>query len=67
MGKKARIKAALDIAFNHGGTNEAHHLGWVKDQMVRALTGDEYEQWVNERKSGKDGSDSYVWDEGIAP
>jgi hypothetical protein len=53
-----RVSKALLIAKEaiHEGD---HHRMWVIDQMVRALTGDQYNQWV---KSLDD-----EWDEGIAP
>jgi len=58
---------ALDIALNFGGIDGAHHKAWVIDQVVRALTGDEYEQIIKDAKAGEDGPDTYMWDEGIAP
>lgn len=55
---------ALDIAHRHGGTDGAQHKAWVLDQMVRALTGPGYAQWVSAHKAGEDGPDTYTWDEG---
>lgn len=49
-----RTQAALEIAARHGGTEEYHHQGWVVDQMVRALTGDKYEDWIKEVEQGLD-------------
>lgn len=43
-----RIQDALEVARRHGGHDGAHHKDWVIDQMVRALTGDQYEAWVAE-------------------
>jgi hypothetical protein len=60
-------EAALDIAFQYGGIDGAHHKTWVIDQMVRALTGDGYEQWVINARDGEDGPETYDWDEGITP
>jgi hypothetical protein len=40
---------------------------WVLDQVVRILTGDDYEQWVTDAKDGEDGPNTYDWDEGIPP
>lgn len=61
------VARALEIAFRSGGTEEAHHKAWVIDQMVRALTGDGYAEWVRMRKDGEDGPETYGWDEGIPP
>jgi len=60
-------KKALDIAIRYGGINGDHHKAWVIDQIVRALTGDDYERVVAEACAGEDGPDTYTWDEGIAP
>lgn len=56
------IQAALAIAPD-GIFDGAHHKMWVIDQMVRALTGDDYEQWVSDFE--QDGQ--FEWDVGIAP
>lgn len=62
-----RIEVALDLAMRYGGIDGAHHKTWVIDQMVRALTGTDYANWVQESKVGEDGPNTYTWDEGIAP
>jgi hypothetical protein len=62
-----RIAAALDLIRSYGGIDGAHHKDWVLDQVVRALTGDGYAEWVRETKAGEDGPDTYNYDEGIAP
>ncbi len=67
MTPEQRIKQALDVAMRSGGVDGAHHKAWVIDQMVRALTWDGYEAWVNEHNAGEDGPETYAWDEGIAP
>jgi hypothetical protein len=71
------IAAALDIAFGYGMIDGEHHKMWVIDQMVRALLGEEYAEWVREhnegaewireQNEGADGPDTFVWDEGIPP
>ncbi len=50
MTSDERIKEALEIAFRHGGTDGEHHKQWVIDQMVRALTGPDYSEWVRKRR-----------------
>lgn len=62
-----RIEIALSFASQYGGIDGDHHKTWVIDQMVRALTGDDYQAWLKEQKAGEDGPDTYSWDEGIAP
>lgn len=70
MDPEARIQAALDIAMRYGGIDGLHHKTWVLDQIVRALTQEQYPEWVAEHNRGEDGEegpDIYSWDEGIPP
>jgi len=64
---QTQLGDALHVAHQFGGIEGDHHRAWVIDQMVRALTGDDYEEWVREHRAGEDGPDTYSWDEGIAP
>jgi hypothetical protein len=38
---------ALDLAFSYGQIDGSHHKTWTIDQMVRALTGENYEKFIN--------------------
>lgn len=58
---------ALTMAFQYGGYDGGHHKMWVIDQMVRALTGEKYEEFVKHAMQGEDGPETYSWDTGIAP
>lgn len=70
--EQTRIKKALDIAFNYGQVEGAHHKAWVIDQIVRALTGcamestgedsKEYAKFIREY-CGDD--TEYEWDTGL--
>ncbi len=62
-----RIADALDTITQYGGIDGAHHKQWTLDQVVRALTGEGYNDWVTAYKSGEDGPETYDWEEGIAP
>jgi hypothetical protein len=62
-----RITLATDLALEFGQIDGDHHKAWVIDQMLRALTGDRYEQVITEWCEGEDGPETYSWDEGIAP
>lgn len=64
---KPNVEKALDLALNYGSIDGDHHKTWVIDQMVRALTGDSYDNWVAQHNDGEDGPNTYAWDEGIAP
>ena len=70
-GKAARltkqIQEALAVAAEDGQTDGDHHKLWVIDQMVRALTGNEYAEWVTRYQDGEDGPETYCWETGIAP
>ncbi len=63
---RSRIKA-LRIAELYGQIEGEHHKIWVIDQMVRAMTGDDYEAFVAAVCDGDCGPDTYTWDTGIAP
>jgi hypothetical protein len=64
--QQRRIKGALK-ALEDGQIDGADHKAWTIDQAVRALTGDNYAQWVVDFCAGEDGPETYTWDEGIAP
>ncbi len=65
--QQQRITKALETAASYGDIDGAHHKEWLIDQMVRALTGPDYAEWVRGVRDGDDGSDTYAWGEGIAP
>lgn len=72
--KTDKINRALNIIEQCGGIDGAHHKMWVMAQVTRRLMGSiegeatvEYLEWVKTMKNGKDGLDTYDWDEGIAP
>lgn len=63
-----KIEKALDIAFQYSQIDGAHHKAWSIDQMVRALTGDNYNQWVKDYEYNEDDpDDGWEWDTGISP
>lgn len=57
-----RIKLAMDVIDQYGGTDESHHLRWVLDQVVQELIPSSYESWVQARNN-----DGYDWDVGVPP
>jgi hypothetical protein len=61
------VGRALELAHRYGQIDGGHHKAWVIDQMVRALTGDGYAEWIAKSKAGDDGPNTYGWDEGICP
>lgn len=56
------ISGALETASKYGQIDGDHHKAWVIDQMVQALTGERYDEWVSNYED-----DDYHWDTGIAP
>ena len=62
-----RIMKALELIGQYGGIDGGHHKQWVLDQVVRTLTGSDYDAWVAVMKDGEDGPNTYDWDTGIAP
>ena len=61
-----KIKILALIA-EYGGIDGGHHKQWIVDQIVRILTGPEYNEWVGMWEAGEDGPQTYKWDSGIAP
>lgn len=61
------IQEALDLILQYGEIDGGHHKQWVLDQVVRKLTGDNYDAWVREFCKGEHGPETYEWDTGIAP
>jgi hypothetical protein len=57
----------LDMASEVGGIDGGHHKQWALDQIIRLLTGDGYDAWVERYEAGHDGPQTYLWDTGIAP
>jgi hypothetical protein len=60
---KSIHERAVDVAYQYGQIDGAHHKAWVIDQMVRILAGGDYDRLIKEYES--DGE--YEWDTGITP
>lgn len=54
---------ALAIAFQYAGYDGGHHKQWVIDQMVNALAGEKYPQFLEVYNH----PEYDEWDQGIAP
>jgi hypothetical protein len=67
MNAQEKIEEALQIALNYGQTDGSHHKMWLIDQMVRILSGDNYDILIKRFCDGEDGENTYYWDCGIAP
>ena len=67
MENEQRIKQALELIANYGGIDGGHHKMWVLDQVVRILTEQEYDKWVELFQDGEYGPNTYEWDTGTAP
>jgi hypothetical protein len=67
MSRAEKIERALQFASKYGFIEGDHYKMWVIDQMVRALKGDQYNEWVRLQKEGEEGPDTYEWDEGTPP
>lgn len=61
------IMEAMDIIKSYGQIDGAHHKTWCLDQIARIFLKDHYDEWVVAMKNGEDGSETYYYDEGIAP
>lgn len=69
MKRKEHIETALELAFMYSQIDGSHHKAWVIDQMVRALLGEDYDDWIKKYNGDvdEDGEYEYEWDEGVAP
>ena len=65
--KDKEIKKVLELIFQYGQIDGAHHKMWVIDQTVRILTGKKYDKWINDYIYDEETGDCYSWDKGIAP
>ena len=65
--KDKKIEKALDLIFQYGQIDEAHHKAWVIDQTVRILIKDKYDEWIKNYVYDEETGDTYSWDKGIAP
>ena len=45
-----RIRTAIAIGMNYGQIDGSHHKTWVIDQMIRALSGEIYDEFIAEYK-----------------
>jgi len=63
----SRADKAVDLILRFGGFDGGHHKQWVLDQVLRVLLADRYEHTIADYCAGDGGSETYYWDEGIAP
>ena len=62
-----KVEGSIKLIVDYGGIDGSHHKDWVLDQVVRELSGDNYDKIIADAKSGEDGPNTYGWEEGIAP
>lgn len=60
---KSRNAKAIDIAYEYSQVDGEHHKTWCIDQIVRALTDNNYNEFVKEYENNGE----YKWNVGIAP
>lgn len=64
------ILEAMTIIEKYGQIDGSHHKQWCLDQIARCLlrhVGADYNEWVKAMCDGKDGPETYAYDEGCAP
>lgn len=65
-----KVRDALNILWENGQVEGAHHKTWVIDQLLRALTDDggpKYDGWAHEWEHPWNEDVDYRWERGIAP
>ena len=64
---KEKINNVLGLIFQYGQIDGEHHKTWVIDQIVRILTENDYDKWVQHYEYDEETGEDYTWDTGIAP
>jgi hypothetical protein len=64
MTDRDKIQQAIAIMTEYAMIDGSHHKQWVIDQVLRALLGSDYEDFIYGYNHDPDYED---WDEGIAP
>ena len=64
---KEKINNVLELIFQYGQIDGEHHKTWVIDQIVRILTENDYDKWVQHYEYDEETGEDYTWDTGIAP
>lgn len=70
--KNSNLTKIFNMIYSYAGIDGAHHKDWLLDQIMRSITGDNYEEFVKfyERPlsvNGLEDGDYCQWDAGIAP
>ena len=62
-----RVQSAIQLAFDGLMTDGGHHKQWYLEQIIQTLANEKYESLCKAACCGKDGPETYDWEEGIAP
>lgn len=65
--EKEKNNNILGLVFECGQIDGEHHKTWVIDQIVRILTENDYDKWVQHYEYDEATGEEYTWDIGIAP
>ena len=65
--EKEKNNNVLGLIFEYGQTDGEHHKAWVIDQIVRIITENNYDKWVQHYEYDEETDEDYFWDIGIAP
>ena len=65
--EKEKNNNVLGLIFEYGQTDGEHHKAWVIDQIVRIMTENNYDKWVQHYEYDEETDEDYFWDIGIAP
>ena len=65
--EKEKNNNVLGLIFEYGQTDGEHHKAWVIDQIVRIITENNYDKWVQHYEYDEETDEDYFWDAGIAP
>ncbi len=65
--EKEKNNNVLGLIFEYGQTDGEHHKAWVIDQIVRIITENNYDKWVQHYEYDEETDEDYFWYVGIAP
>lgn len=60
------IDEALEKIANDAAWDGEHHKMRCIDDVVRILTGPDYDKWVAEFNDGEDGPETYDWEDAVS-
>lgn len=62
-----KLQTIIDLIFDYGWEESAHHKQWLIDQILQVAAGDDYTRLVKQEERAGDPDEFCEWDRGIMP